>query len=287
MTTITNHHNLPAALVAAVTNDPYRGGGDISVTKLIDAPQRRVLGMRHVEAVSVDVSERIWALLGQAVHNILERAGTDTLVEQRLFAEVEGWQLSGQFDRLHLGEKTLSDYKVTSTYKAGGDEQWTRQLNILRWLAHKNGMEVEKLEIVAIFRDHRGSEARRNPDYPQQAAAVIPVPLWTLEDTEAFIRERVTAHQMAQNGVETPCTDEDRWYSGTTYALMKNGGKRALKVAEDVTDLGIPTDDQHIVTRPGIYRRCESHCDVSTFCSQWQQHLAQSGGQNASHTDPE
>ena len=96
MTTYTNHHNLPAALVAAVTNDAYRGGGDISVTKLIDAPQRRVLGLRHAADIRVDVSERIWALLGQAVHHILERAGTDTLVEQRLFADIGGWKLSGQ-----------------------------------------------------------------------------------------------------------------------------------------------------------------------------------------------
>jgi len=281
VTTYTNHHNLPAALVAAVTNDPYRGGGDISVTKLIDAPQRRVLGMRHAGEISVDVSERIWALLGQAVHNILERAGTDTLVEQRLFAEVCGWQLSGQFDRLHLGDKTLSDYKVTSTYKAEGDEQWTRQLNILRWLAHQNGIVVDTLEIVAIFRDWRQSEAKRTPSYPQQAVAVIPISLWTLEFTEQFITERVMAHQMAQGGRETPCTDDERWYSGTSYALMKHGGKRALKVADTVEALGEPTADQHIVTRPGVYRRCESHCDVAAFCSQWQTHLATTGGTDA------
>lgn len=269
MTTYTNHHNLPAALVAAVTNDAYRGGGDISVTKLIDAPQRRVLGLRHAADIRVDVSERIWALLGQAVHHILERAGTDTLVEQRLFADIGGWKLSGQFDRLHLGDKTLSDYKVTSTYKAQGDEQWTRQLNILRWLAHQNGIAVDTLEIVAIFRDWRRSEAERNPQYPQQAVAVIPIPVWTLAYTEQFIAERVTAHQLAQGGQDTPCTDDERWYSGTSYALMKQGGKRALKVADTVEALGEPTADQHIVTRPGVYRRCASHCEVSAFCSQW------------------
>ena len=39
MTTITNKHGLPQSIVDAVANDPYVGGGDVSVTKLIDAPQ--------------------------------------------------------------------------------------------------------------------------------------------------------------------------------------------------------------------------------------------------------
>ena len=91
---ITNIHNLPAAIVAAVQNDPYTGGGDISTTKLIDSPQVRVLGAAHKDAISVDVSERVWALLGQAVHTILERAGlreAGMVVEERLYAEVNGW----------------------------------------------------------------------------------------------------------------------------------------------------------------------------------------------------
>ena len=85
---ITNMHNLPAAIVAAVANDPYVGGGDISTTKLIDSPQIRVLGGKHKEDLSVDVSERVWALLGQAVHTILERAGLKEqgmVVEERLY----------------------------------------------------------------------------------------------------------------------------------------------------------------------------------------------------------
>ena len=67
MATITNLHNLPAAVVAAVQNDPYVGGGDISTTKLIDSPRIRVLSAKHKDNISVDVSERVWALLGQAV----------------------------------------------------------------------------------------------------------------------------------------------------------------------------------------------------------------------------
>jgi hypothetical protein len=268
MPSLTNVHGLPEAIVKAVQNDPYSSGGaNISVTKLIDAPQRRALWLQHHDHLTEDVSERIWALLGQAVHHILERAGTDTLVEQRLFAELEGWTLSGQFDRLHLASKTLSDYKVTTTYKAKGDASWTRQLNILRWLASVNDLAVDRLEIVAIFRDWRGGERDRNPEYPVAPVQVIPVEVWPLSETEAYIRQRIQLHQQAKAGEYIPCTDEERWYSGDKWALVRPGGKRALRVLETE-----PTDvpEGYVVEhRPGQYRRCASYCEVAPFCPQW------------------
>lgn len=267
MTIVTNVHNLPTALVEAVKNDPYTGGGDISVTKLIDAPQRRVLWKAHATAIEADVSERIWSLLGQAVHHILERAGTDALAEQRLFAEMEGWQVSGQFDRLHLGDRTLQDYKVTTTYKAEGSEQWTAQLNCLRWLAFKNGYDVDHLEIVAIFRDWRKVEADRKPDYPRAAVSVIPVPVWPLAETEAYIRQRVRQHQAADGGALSPCTPEERWYSGDKWAIQKPGAKRALRVLDEKPD-EIP-DGYELAFRRGEYKRCAHYCEVAPFCAQW------------------
>jgi hypothetical protein len=265
----TNVHNLPAAIVAAVQNDPYVGGGDISVTKLIDAPQRRVLWRKHQDRIVEDVSERIWALLGQAVHHILERADTGAQVEERLFADVDGWQVSGQFDRLHLASKTLQDYKVTTVYKKDGSAGWTQQLNVLRWLAAKSGIEVERLEIVAIFRDWRKTDSERKADYPPAAVGVIPVEVWPLEDAEAFVRMRVAQHQQAFAGLVVPCTDEERWYAGSTWALMKPGGKRALKVLDyEPTAAEVP-DGVEVVHRPGEYKRCLHYCEVAPFCPQW------------------
>jgi len=270
---LTNLHGLPDALVRAVERDPYdNGGADISVTKLIDAPQRRVLLAKYEDQIATDVTEMLWALMGQAIHVILERAAIPgALVEQRLFAEVNDWTLSGQFDRLHLGQKTLSDYKVTTTYKAKGDENWTRQLNVLRWLAHQNGLIVEKLEIVAIFRDFRRSEADRNPDYPQQAVKVIEIPVWPLDITYEYIKERMYLHQVAQARIdgELPlCSDAERWYSGDKWALMKPGGKRALRVLDEKPEF--VQEGLVLEHRPGQYRRCEQYCEVASWCTQWQ-----------------
>lgn len=268
---LTNRLNLPDALVAAIANDSYVGGGDISVTKLIDSPQIRTLGRKYKDSIVVDVSERIWALMGQAVHTVLERANTSAIVEQRLFAEVNGWKLSGQFDRMHLGDKTLQDWKVTTVFKASGSIEWERQLNVLRYLAHKNGYEIDSLQIIAIFRDWRRSDSVKSESYPQENVKVIDVPVWSMEDTERYIDERIKLHQASDRGDEVLCTDEERWYAGTTYALIKEGGKRATKVSVSKEDLGEPPKGYIIEERKGGYRRCEGFCDVAQFCQQYQQ----------------
>jgi len=267
---LTNLQGLPDAFVAAVRNDPYTGGGDISVTKLIDSPQKRSLYSKYKEFVVEDVSERVWSLMGQAVHTVLERAGTSALVEERLYMDVDGKQLSGQFDRLHLGDKCLQDWKVTTTFKAKGDIGWERQLNVLRALAAANQYEVEKLQVIAILRDWRRTEVLRNPDYPKSNVIIIDVPVWTMEETHAYIKERMALHEQANQGSFVPCTDEERWYAGSTFALTKIGGKRATKVAPNREDLGEPPDGYEITERKGGYRRCEGFCEVANFCPQWQ-----------------
>jgi hypothetical protein len=268
---ITNRFGLPEAIVLAVERDTYTGGGDITCTTLIDSPQIRVLGRKHKDEMEVDCSQMVFALMGQALHTVLERAGLKeggVTVEQRLFAEVNGWQVSGQVDRMHVSAGKLSDFKHTTVYKRHGNDSWTRQLNVLRWLAHMNGVELTQLEVVAVFRDWKKRDAQRNPDYPQAPIMTIPVPLWSLDDAEEYVRERVYLHQAASRGEEVPCTDEDRWFSGNTYALMKTGVKRALKVSTDRSALPEPTEGQYVEQRPGEYKRCDSFCDVQAYCTQ-------------------
>lgn len=268
---ITNRFGLPEAIVLAVERDTYTGGGDITCTTLIDSPQIRVLGRKHKDEMEVDCSQLVFALMGQALHTVLERAGLKEegmVVEQRLYAEVNGWQVSGQVDRMHVSAGKLSDFKHTTVYKRRGNDGWTRQLNVLRWLAHKNGVELKHLEVVAVFRDWKKRDAQRNPDYPQAPIMTIPVPLWSLEDAEEYVRERVYLHQAASRGEEVPCTDEERWFSGNTFALMNTGGKRALKVSSDRSALPEPTEGQYVEQRPGEYKRCDSFCDVQAYCTQ-------------------
>lgn len=275
---LTNKHNLPEAFVAAVQNDPYDAGrSDISTTSLIDAPQRRALIYQHRSSIVEDVSDRVWSLLGSAVHHILERAeDRHAVVEERLFAEVDGWVVSGQFDRYLPKSKIIQDWKVTSVYKAQGDKaDWERQLNVLAWLGRENGLEVEKLQICAIMRDWAKSRSLNDSSYPQANVMVIDIDLWAHEIAEEYVRERVALHRSARDGETVPCTDEERWYTGDSWAWMKPGGKRAIKVFRDAREAAeTPVPDGYVLEhRAGEYKRCEQYCEAAPFCAQWQSHL--------------
>ena len=113
---ITNNANLPEAIVNAVRNDPYDAGAcDISVTKLIGPPQIRVLEREHAEELTEDASDRIWSLIGQIGHGILERAEFTTSPSAALFAGIAGWRLSAASSTTWLlPDGTLQDYKFTS-----------------------------------------------------------------------------------------------------------------------------------------------------------------------------
>ena len=269
---VTNRHGLPQVIVDAVLADPYTGGGDISTTKLIDAPQIRVLGAKYRDQITTDVSERVWSLMGQALHTVLERAGIrreGMVAEHRFFAEYHGWTLSGQADVLDLDAGAIRDYKMTTVFKASGNHAWNRQLNVLRWLAMQNGYTITTLEIVAIFRDWRKVEAERNPDYPQAPIQVIDIPVWDDDVLEQYLDERVAMHQAASRGEAVPCSDEERWKDADKWALVKPGNTRALRVLDAPPAEGDVPAGYVVQHRPGAYKRCAHYCDVAAFCPQW------------------
>lgn len=282
---VLNSTNLPTALVDAVKNDPYDdGGADISVTRLIGPPQITYLYKEHYDELTEDVLDRIWSLLGQAVHVILERADQLGVTEKRLFTEVQGWKVSGAFDRLVVTAKMiLQDYKVTSGWAMlrGPKIEWEQQLNLLNYLCHVNGYEVSGLQVVAIFRDWHHTMALRNPDYPQQQAKAYHVQKWDLKITETYLNERVKLHKHAMDTGEYPeCTNEERWYSKEQIALKKEKRQKAVRVFDAGDDEGRDKylRSKNIVVdgvkyfwehRPGEYKRCDKYCPVSAFCLQW------------------
>jgi len=281
---ITNNFNLPQVLVDAALNDPYDPGeSDISVTRLISPPRLVALAKQHAGDLSEDVSDRLYSLMGQAMHHILERAGDplgERIIEKRLFSTVNGWVLSGQLDLWE--DNVLYDYKFTSTWETinGLKPDKIAQLNVLAWLCRKNNIQVDKVFIVALYRDWSRSQAKRERDYPQSQVGVIEAPVWTDAECEAYIEERIEMHKAAMINLPE-CTEEDQWARPAKYALMKEGQKKAIRLLDSESELiryaekrklafdGKLKAQHYVEFRPGEKVRCESYCAASAFCSQF------------------
>ena len=276
----TNRYNLPDALFSALSSDWYSQDGRISVTGLISPPRIAQLKKRHQDEIEEDVSERVWTLLGSAVHDVLERAETDGIQETRLSTDVMGWAVTGQADLWEEADGgTLSDYKVTSVWSVikGVKPEWEAQLNCYAHLYRTClGKPVSKLQIVAILKDHSRGKAKQGGDYPPIPIAVIPIKMWPDDEVRAYISARVLLHQQAEEKSDTdlpPCTDEERWAKPTTWAVMKTGRKSAVRVLDTQAEAEAMAAEKgaghYVECRPGSYTRCEGYCPVSQWCNQY------------------
>ena len=234
-------------------------------------------------------------MFGSAVHNILEHGKDDHhIVEQRLFTTFEGWSISGAIDLQKIidGKILIADYKVTSAWAVQQEKQeWIDQLNLYAWLVERTqAIEVgartsdgivSGLQIIGIVRDWSRREAALKDTYPQSPIVTLDIPLWSYEDREEFVRRRLTLHNEANfasiSGKMPQCTSEEMWEKKTTYAVMKEGGKRAKKVfeiKEEALAFLVNQKDVHYVeTREGGRTRCDSFCQAAPFCQQYQTYL--------------
>jgi hypothetical protein len=273
---LTNRANLPDAIFQAVANDPYsRGDADISVTGLISPPRKVALEQKHADEISEDAADRIWSLLGQSIHTILERANRKGIAERRLSIEVGGWRISGGMD-LYEEDGVLVDYKTTSAWsvKGGVKPEWTEQLNVYAEILRANGQPVKGLKVVAILRDWSKLEARREFNYPQAQVVSYPVELWPAEQALKFIRERVILHKQARLSLPL-CTGEERWAKPHEWALKKVGQKKAVKLYDNEADAKSHASTNpkllYVEVRHGESTRCEAYCNASKFCTQFQE----------------
>ena len=287
----TNKHNIPQEIINAVHNDNYsRGKATISATGLLQPPRIRLLAQEHYDKLTIDVSDEIWKLLGQSVHTILERANEnseDIITEQRMFATVNDWTVSGQTDSIDVKSNTLKDYKVTSVWSIvsalnEGKVEWEQQLNIYAYLYKQNtGKTIYQLNIIAIARDwNKNQYLRSGGDYPPSPVTVLNIDLWSDEEQEAFIKQRVSIHQEAEvdyliNDKLPLCTDEERWRRKDTYRVEKKGRKTAVRVLDTQEEadeyIGGHKDSKllKVVEAKGECVRCANYCDVAEFCNQY------------------
>ena len=291
---LTNKHKLPKEILRAIENDQYsKGKSTISVSGLLSPPQMRVLNEEYKDQIVVDAVDQVWKILGTASHNILETANIgydDTITEERMYAQVNGWTISGQTDSISLDDNTLKDYKVTSVWTVmramtEGKSEWEQQLNCYAWLCKKNlRRNIYQLQIITINRDwSKNQMLKSGSDYPTAPVSVIDIPLWSEEEQKEFIEKRVNLHQEAEADYlitkELPrCTDEERWKQSDSYRVMKKGRVRAMRVLptqKEADDYITKSSEKNLSIEfaKGESRRCKDYCDVAPFCDQYKMEI--------------
>ena len=279
----TNKYNLPTVFERfEQAHQHTRGGAKYSVTTLIDSPKISRLRAQHAQDLTEDISDRTWAILGTAVHEILQSGAEDSqIVEQRMHAEIEGISVSGQIDLQtpHNGGMILSDYKTTSAFaiqaNPNGKPEWSKQLSCYQALAHLNNVLVTGIEVIAIIRDWSPSGKKRSSDYPEAPIIRVTLPMMEAQEACNYLRDRIIAHESHNT---EDCTDPEMWAKPTVFAVheqTKKGSlsKRAKRLFSSRTEAeiySIELSGSKVIERPKVYSRCDGdYCNVSKHCDQF------------------
>lgn len=260
---------------------------DYSITTLIDSPQVAKLKKKHTSALTEPIEERLAALIGTAVHNMLTKACLglkDVEVAKRFSATMLGSTVSGECDKITLlpsGGYKITDWKVVRAksmkFDSGVKLAWVQQLNCYAALARLNGLKVEELEVITIIKDWAKSDLVTSATYPKLPILRHPVNVWSDKESCDYLVERVRTHQVEDL---KDCTEEERWARKPVHAVHEKlaGGsgykKRATRLfptsaeAEAfILERGLKASIQF---REGRSIRCEgNYCGVSEFCEQF------------------
>lgn len=268
---ITNTDCLPSPIPELASQGIYiPTEGVFRVTELIGPPMIRRLMMNKHRDIVFDASDAVPALIGNGWHAYMKSYNLPgTLQETRLSMEVDGAKITGSPDLFTEASGWLNDFKTASTWAwVFGKNEWIAQLNIYAELLRLAGYKVSRLTDTLVFLGWSATEASRKPveEYPPKRVMVVEQNLWTPEQTLEFIRIRLETHK---NYV--PCTEEERWGRGGSFAIVKPGASRATRVCETKEEAVSYCKDkglmvQYITERPKTYMRCERYCPVRSVC---------------------
>ena len=317
----TNKNNVSLALAVFLMYDDYdydERSNAISATGLI-RPLRQLILSKQNPAVSktVDVADLVFTRMGSAIHKGCEDAWTDpenvknalkvlgasedavnsikinppyvkhgetpVYVEQRAEKEILDFIISGKYDLVLDG--TLNDYKSTSVWAYIFDsnaDSYIKQGSIYKWLS-PDKIISDYININYIFTDWSAAKARADTKtYPQLKTITKKYNLWSVEETENWIMNKLEAYKALANTPQEglpECTDEELWSTKTTYKYYKNPSKldRSTKNFDTMNEALIrQANDGNvgtIKTVPGEVKACR-YCPVVSICTQAETMLA-------------
>lgn len=282
---ITNKLNLPQPFVDAVSREYEYKPKQYSVTSLLKGTRETILQRRHHKEIIQDVADMVWLIFGTAVHSVFENTKDDffLLKENKVILEMQnGYKLSGIFDLYDFAAQKVTDWKTAAVWKViyNDWEDYRKQLLIYCYMQNKKGLPATEGEIVALLKDHSKTKAKFESGYPQHPVYKIG---WKFTKEEfadienwlfAKFKEIEEQEKLPDNELIL-CTPEERWSEPTTYAVMKQGNKRAIKVYESkeeaearAAELGL---NYYVEERQGIDKKCSEYCSCCDFCNYYQE----------------
>lgn len=288
---LTNKLGLPQPFVDAATSHHEYKPNRYSVTEVLGGTCEAILKRRHQGEGEEDVSDRVWAIFGTAVHKVLQEAeATDTQLQEEWFSVLINGvhELSGIFDLYDDATGTVTDWKVTGTIKWQKQEfeDYRLQTLIYCWMLRQKGLNASRGEVVMMLRDWVKSKARFDDEYPQCAVQKV---TWEFTEQDFIAVEQYVydwfktvqeQEKLPDQGLR-PCSPSNRWHRDDKWAVVKNGVKRATRVLdnEDEADemcaqLSEKTGKSyHVEYRKGEDVRCEMYCSVSFACPFFQKEV--------------
>lgn len=314
---LTNKANLSLVEVETARRQIYRPVPNVlRVSELIGPPKIKTLMMKHFDEIEVDVTDLKVPLVGTGGHLVHEQTIKDSnmlgvLSEHRMVMSIPGWfidgdgkvceekdavyqvQLKGSADVINLLTRMLEDFKFVSVFSyifgcADGHLKYQEQFNVYRWLFYMlTGVELVGLQANLTFKDWQEYQKRSNDDYPAFNSMALPIKMWDLDVTKNFVNDRIKLHRENPMG---DCTAEDRWEKPTTYAIKKEGQKKAVAATNPKTKKPMTTEAEAVEViyakglekqyndgkgsitiecRPGDCTRCSRFCHASAFCDQY------------------
>ena len=282
---ITNRMNLPEAMVKAVSTRRHNAPGRLSATTLLNGTKQILLIDRHWDNLEDDVADRFWAIIGTAIHDVLEHEGENEFAEEFMSHEVDGIIVTGRIDNYNMRDEIISDYKSVSVWKIKFQdfEDWEHQGMMYAWLLIKNGFKVKTCRFVSLIKDHSKRDAKRDLSYPQKPMYVyeFDVTRERLAEIEAFITTKIAEYKLHREMSDDdipPCTAKERWEKPTKYAVKKKNRKSAVRVMntmEDAEKYIADLDKEHYIEiRPGESTRCQDYCIASDYCNFYRDNVA-------------
>ena len=273
----TNKLNLPEVFnkIAEKREEKQIVDNRYSVTELLDSTQEIKLKRKYWNNIEIDISDTITALFGSAVHKVFEENSNPEESEVKLEVQFGENTVVGVID--HVKDDLIEDYKTTSVSKVMKKDfkEHENQILIYALLRFKKfGVITRRGKLYYLMKDYSKVKAQSSSNYTQSP---IYIHEFEIKDSDYDYIEKMINNKLKELNSEfiPNCTDEERWYTGTEYAVYKNvTDKRASLVTDNEQEAHDFITNKcngsgEIKVRKGKYLKCELYCNCNKFCDQW------------------